>query len=109
MMEKPLQTPSQFDWSKYRNKWVWFGIKKMKLRNYIKINASIMTRCNKQEWKGKNHEMNYRKCLFIYGLPGLKHYENRFYKNTPMPDGRSKWNEFKFWVKTIINQLKNSL
>ena len=101
-MEKDLK----FNWTKYRNKWVWHHGKKIKLRKYIAINAMIMKHKNKPGWEGVDHYLNYKIALSRYGLEGLKHYEDFFYRNLPMPYNRNWFQHLKVWITKQINRIK---
>ncbi|MFD1292664.1 hypothetical protein ACFQ5N_02340 [Lutibacter holmesii] len=97
----------KFNWNKWRNRWVWFNGKKMKLRHYIAVNSKLMVQCNKKGWAGVDHYLNYKICLSRYGLAGLKHYENRFYKGVPMPYNQTMFQKIGLWFQNKIIVLKN--
>ena len=98
-MEK---TPT-FNWTAWRTRNVWYKGKKIKLRHYMIVKADIMKRLNKPGWQGKDHYLNYKIAVSRYGLEGLKHYENLFYQNIPMPYNQTKWQQLKY---RILNKLK---
>lgn len=98
----------KFNWTRWRNRWVYYKGKKVKVRNYIAINALIMTQINKPKWVNVDHYNNYKVALSRYGLNGLKHYENRFYKDIPMPYNRNWLMQLKVWILTQISKLKRS-
>jgi len=102
-----MSEKQKFDWTKWRNKWVFYKGKKIKVRNYIALNALIMKQMNKPKWFGVNHYHNYKIALSRYGLPGIKHYENLFYKNIPMPYNRLWYHNLGLWINKQINNLKN--
>ena len=104
-----MKIVSKFNWNTWRNKWVWYGTKKIKLRQYIKINAELMQQINKKGWHNKDHITNYKIALCRYGLPGIKHYEERFYKDKPMPYNRSVWENLKYWLSDKINLIKSKI
>lgn len=78
-------------WKNYRNRWVYFKGKKVKLRKYIYVSANHMRWLNKKGWKNVNHVQNYKNALALYGFKGLKIYEDYFYKGIPLPENRSVW------------------
>ena len=102
-MEK---TALKFNWTKWRNRWVWHNGVKVKLRKYMVINALIMKHKNLAGWEHKDHYLNYKIALSRYGLEGLKHYENLYYKGIPMPYDRTRWMKFKIWINELINKVK---
>lgn len=97
----------KFNWSKWRNRNVWLKGKKIKLRHYISVNARIMRQINKPGWQNVDHYFNYKIALSRYGLPGLKHYENRFYKNVPMPYNQSWFQKITIWFANQIQLATN--
>ena len=97
---------SKYNWLNYRNKWVWYGSKKIKLRAYMQMNAYIMKSINKPAWVGVDHYNNYKICVCKYGLPGLKIYEERFYKNRKMPYNCSFSDKFLYWLEDKIQNFK---
>ena len=102
-----MEQQPKFNWTNWRNRWVWHNGIKVKLRKYIVINAFIMKRKNKAGWQNIDHYLNYKIALSRYGLDGLKHYENLFYNNVPMPYNRTWWINFKLWISKQVNKLKN--
>ena len=101
-----MEKPTKFNWTKWRNKWVWHNGVKIKLRKYIAINSLIMKQKNKAGWQKIDHYLNYKIALSRYGLAGLKHYENLFYYNIPMPYNRAWYVNFGMWITKQINKLK---
>lgn len=97
---------SQFNWSTYRNKYVYYGSKKIKLRKYMQINANIMRMLNKPKWVNIDHYRNYKIAVGKYGLPGLKFYEERFYKDKPMPYDRSIIDNILYWLEAQFIGIK---
>lgn len=76
-------------WKGFRNRWVYFNGKKVKLRKYIVASANLMAQQNKKGWHRINHLQNYKNALALYGFAGLKIYEDRFYKDIPFPEDRT--------------------
>jgi len=97
----------KFNWNKWRTRNVWLNGKKVKLRHYIVVNANVMKQLNKRNWQGVDHYLNYKIALSRYGLPGLKHYENRFYNNVPMPYNQTIIDKIGFWFYQQFLRLKN--
>lgn len=89
-----------------RQRLVYYKGKKIKLRKYIVINANVMRLINKPAWRGVDHQKNYRKAVEYYGVKGLKHYENRFYKNIPMPAERNVVYKTYYKIKGFFVKLK---
>lgn len=103
------KTDLKFNWSNWRNRYVWLNGKKIKLRHYISVNSKLMTQANKKGWQNVDHYFNYKIALSRYGLPGLKHYENRFYKNIPMPYNQTVYQQMYWRIANKIAQFKNWL
>ena len=105
-MAKKHNEVLKFDWGKYRNRWVYLNKKKLKLRHYMSVQGNVMKKLNKAEWQGVDHFHNYKIALSRYGLDGLKHYENRFYHNIPMPYDRGWWLKVKLWFLGVVIKIK---
>lgn len=99
-------------WKNYRNRWVYFKGKKIKLRKYIYVSARYMTWQKKKGWHGINHVQNYKNALALYGFKGLKIYEDYFYKGIPLPEKRSIWVKIGLFLAPLyfwFFQLKNTV
>ena len=94
------------NWKYYRNKWCYLNGKKLKLRKYIVVSAAIMKHKNKPGWHKINHLQNYKNALSIYGFDGLKHYENLFYKDIPLPENQTLKVKFYLWVVRVYMKVK---
>lgn len=99
-------------WKNYRNRWVYFKGKKLKLRKYIYVSANHMKWQNKKGWQNVNHVQNYKNALALYGFKGLKIYEDYFYKGIPLPENRSFLVKLGLYLAPLYNkyyQFKNKI
>jgi len=96
-------------WKNYRSRWCYFRGKKVKLRKYIHVASLQMANRNKAGWEKVNHLNNYKAALNRYGFPGLKHYENYYYKGVPLPEKRTLAVNFGLWMAALIANVLDSI